>query len=193
MIGRIAKAGVVLLLLPVAYAGTVAADVWMTSKRDERPKSDAIVVMGAAQYDGWPSPVFQTRLDHARGLYEEGVAPLIIVLGGRQEGDRSTEAEAGAAYLEQDLGAKAVTGVKAGSTTLESLKLLTGFAKDRHISKIVIVSDPLHLARAEEFAEDLGFEASSSPAHYTQSGKLRTASLFRETLLLIYFRLFHAG
>jgi uncharacterized SAM-binding protein YcdF (DUF218 family) len=193
MIGRIAKAGVLLLLLLVAYAGTVAADVWMTSKRDERPKSDAIVVMGAAQYDGRPSPVFQTRLDHARGLYEEGVAPLIIVLGGRQEGDRFTEAEAGAAYLEQDLGAKAVTGVKAGSTTLESLKLLTGFAKDRHIRKIVIVSDPLHLARAEEFAEDLGFEASSSPAHYTQSGKLRTASLFRETLLLIYFRLFHAG
>ena len=183
----------VLILLPALYFLWTAGQIRQASKLDERPRSDAIVVMGAAQYDGRPSPVFKSRLDHAHTLYDSGVAPLIVVLGGKKEGDRFTEAQAGAAYLEQDIPAAKVTGVKAGSTTLDSLKLFTGLAKDRSIEKIVIVSDPLHLARAREMAQDLGFEVAVSAANVTQNDDAERSNLLRETFVLTYYRIFKEG
>lgn len=184
---------VVVMLLPLLYIMWVAAGIWQTSRSDERPRSDAIVVMGAAQYDGKPSPVFKARLDHARELYEKQVAPLIVVLGGKKEGDRFTEAQAGAAYLEETLPATRVTGVKAGKTTLDSLKLFTGLAKDRNLKKIVIVSDPLHLARAKQMASDLGFDAAVSPSKIEQSQETYRNNLVKETLLLARYRIFKEG
>jgi uncharacterized SAM-binding protein YcdF (DUF218 family) len=183
----------VLILLPILYLLWTSAQIRQASKLDERPKSDAIVVMGAAQYDGRPSPVFKLRLDHAHTLFDSGVAPLIVVLGGKKEGDRFTEAQAGAAYLEQDLPAAKVTGVKAGTTTLDSLKLFTGLAKDRSIEKIVIVSDPLHLARAREMAEDLGFEVGVSAAQVPRNEEKERSNLLRETVVLTYYRIFKEG
>lgn len=147
--------------------------------------------MGAAQYNGQPSVVFKARLDHARLLYDAKVAPLIVVLGGKREGDRFTEAQAGAAYLEKDLPIDKVTGVKSGSTTLDSLEKFTGLAEQRGIHKIVIVSDPLHLARSREMAEDQGFEVAVSGSDITQSKDLKRTSLARETLTLIYYRVFN--
>src|SRR5687768_9989440 len=97
------KLTVLLVLAPLLYLVWTAATIWRTSLRDDRPHSDAIVVLGAAQYNGEPSPVFKARLDHARQLYEADVAPLIVVLGGKQEGDRVTEGQAGTAYLERTL------------------------------------------------------------------------------------------
>lgn len=184
------KALLILLLLPLIYVAWIVADVWQTSKKDERPRSDAIVVMGAAQYDGKPSPLFKARLDHAHSLYDEGVAPLVVVLGGKREGDRFTEAEAGAAYLEQELPVDRVTGVKGGSTTLDSLRRFTGLAEERGIEEIVIVSDPLHLARAREMAEFFGFDVSVSGADVSLNQQEERSGLFRESAYLMYFRLF---
>ena len=189
----LAKLVVVGLLLPVVYLGWTAADIWLTSRRDERPRSDAIVVLGAAQYDGNPSLVFRARLDQARRLYREGVAPLIVVLGGKRPGDRFTEAQAGARYLERDLPANRVTGVKAGTTTLDSLKKFTGLAGERNIRRIVVVSDPLHLGRVQEMAEDLGFEVAVSPSPIVASRERRQSELVRETLTLTAYRLFRTG
>jgi uncharacterized SAM-binding protein YcdF (DUF218 family) len=189
----LAKVLLLVVLAPVVYLAWTAADIWLTSRKDERPRSDAIVVLGAAQYDGSPSVVFKARLDQAKRLYQDGVAPLIVVLGGKQPGDRFTEAQAGAAYLERDLPANRVTGVKAGSTTLDSLKKFTGLAAERNIHTIVVVSDPLHLGRVEEMAEDLGFDVAVSPSPITESDERRQSGLFRETLTLTAYRLFDVG
>jgi uncharacterized SAM-binding protein YcdF (DUF218 family) len=183
----------VVLLGPLLYAGWIAAGILNTSRTDERPPSDAIVVMGAAQYNGRPSAVFQARLDHAEELYRERVAPLIVVLGGKRAGDRFTEAQAGAAYLERRLPADKVTGVKAGSTTLESLQLFRGLARDRSIESIVIVSDPLHLARSKRMAEDLGFQVATSPAKIPESVAGRRSGLVQEGLRLVYYQWFKQG
>lgn len=184
------KVTLLLLSIPLLYVAWNFLDVLQTSKRDERPKSDAIVVMGAAQYNGRPSPVFKRRLDHARDLYDDKVAPLIVVLGGKREGDRFTEAEAGAAYLEKELPADKVTGVKGGSTTLDSLRRFTGLAEMRKIKKIVIVSDPLHLARSETMAENFGFAASVSGTDISQTAEQRREGLVRESAHLAYYRIF---
>lgn len=178
------------VLIPVVYLAWTTFTVWQTSRMDERGPADAIVVMGAAQYNGQPSLVFKARLDHAKKLYEQQVAPLIVVLGGKREGDRFTEAQAGAAYLEQDLPIDKVTGVKAGSTTLDSIQKFTGLAKQRGIRKIVIVSDPLHLARSREMAKDQGFEVAVSGSDLSQSRDLRRTSLARETMNLLFYRVF---
>jgi vancomycin permeability regulator SanA len=184
------KLVVLMALAPVLYLLWTAGGIWRTSQQDQRPPSDAIVVLGAAQYDGKPSPVFQARLDHARQLYEAGVAPLIVVLGGKQEGDRFTEGQAGTAYLEQTLPANRVTGVKAGEDTLDSLQKFTGLAEERQISKIILVSDPLHLGRAREMAEDLGFDAAVSASEIPESDRTKRDGLIRETLNLTFYRIF---
>ncbi|MCW2679438.1 MAG: hypothetical protein JWM62_839, partial [Frankiales bacterium] len=106
--------GVLLVLL-----GT-AASVWWTARQDDRPESDVIVVLGAAQFDGRPSSVFKARLQHARELYEDGVAPVVVTVGGGRPGDRTTEAEAGAAFLrERDVD---VLAVPEGRNTLQSMR-----------------------------------------------------------------------
>ena len=88
-----------LVLTVVAIVGGTAARVWWVARQDDRPRSDAIVVLGASQFDGRPSPVFKARLDHAKNLYDAGVAPRIVTVGGGAPGDRFTEARAGARYL----------------------------------------------------------------------------------------------
>lgn len=187
------KIAVLAALVPVLYLGWTANYVWQTAQMDERPRADAIVVLGAAQYDGTPSAVFRARLDHARELYEDDVAPLIVVLGGKREGDRFTEAQAGAAYLEEDLPVDRVTGVKAGDSTLDSLQKFTGMAEDRDLESIVLVSDPLHLGRALEIAEDLGFEAAVSASEISTSLQSDRSSLIRETITLVVYRFFAIG
>lgn len=190
MIRLFFKVTTVVVALPLLYIGWTAADILQTSKRNDRFPADAIIVMGAAQYDGKPSAVFKARLDHAEVLYRAKVAPLIVILGGKKEGDRFTEAQAGAAYLERELPADKVTGIKAGTTTLDSLQKLTGLAESRNIKKIIIVSDPLHLARSQEIAQDLGFDAGVSAAVVPESEKTRRTGLIRETLTLTYYRMF---
>jgi vancomycin permeability regulator SanA len=187
------RLALLVIAVPVLYLIWTAAGIWQTAKQDQRPASDAIVVLGAAQYDGEPSKVFQARLDHAHELYDAGVAPLIVVLGGKQAGDRFTEAQAGAAYLEKRLPAERVTGVKAGATTLDSLKKFTGLAQERGIRAIVIVSDPLHLGRSQQMAEDLGFDAAVSASSIDESEERRTTGLIRETLNLAFYRIFAIG
>jgi uncharacterized SAM-binding protein YcdF (DUF218 family) len=185
----LSKLVLLLVGLPLLYLGWTAADIQQTSKRDQRSHADAIVVMGAAQYDGRPSPVFRARLDHARELEKDGVARLVVVLGGKREGDRFTEAQAGAAYLERNLPASRVTGVGTGHNTLESLKAFRTFAGKRRIHHIVIVSDRLHLARSQEMAEELGFEAAVSPPA-RGAASAQSVTLLRETLVLTYYRFF---
>lgn len=133
--------------------------VWRASTVDEAAPADAIVVLGAAQYNGQPSPVLQARLDHAASLWKQGLAPRIVVTGGRIPGDSNTEAGASAAYLGR-LGVpdENVLREVQGRTSWESLQASARFMKERNIERVILVSDPFHSARIASMAEELGLD-----------------------------------
>ena len=132
--------------------------------RDERRAADAIVVMGAAQYDGTPSPVFAARIDHALDLFRSGIAPLLIVTGGKQEGDRTTEAASARAYaIERGVPADAILAEDASRTTYESIRGVASLMAERDLTSAVFVSDPSHMFRVLWMARDAGIHAYGSP------------------------------
>jgi uncharacterized SAM-binding protein YcdF (DUF218 family) len=168
-----------LVLLLIGYPAVLGWLIWRQSLVDEVRGADAIVVLGAAQYDGEPSPVFKARLDHALYLYNEDLSDIIIVTGGKAEGDRFTEAEAGGSYLvargipETSLGRETE-----GRTTLESLRGVAEIAGQEGIDTLLLVSDPLHSERIKTMARDLGFsEAYASWASYEELNRSRTTKL----------------
>lgn len=165
------------LLLLVAYLAVTFAQVWLASRRDSRRPSDAIVVLGAAQYDGKPSAVLRARLDHAAKLWDEGVAPVIVVTGGRQEGDRFTEATAGANYLhELGIPDTAILRETTGHSSWESLAASARFLQARDMTRVVLVSDPFHAARIAAIAGELGLDAVTSP---TRTSPIRGLAAWR--------------
>src|SRR5918997_1873180 len=95
----LARVVVAAVLAAVLLVGSTGLAIWWTARQDSRPTADAIVVLGSAQYNGRPSSIFEARLEHARALYEDGVAPVIVTVGGKADGDQFAEAEAGQAYL----------------------------------------------------------------------------------------------
>lgn len=163
----------------LAYPGWLGWQIWQQSHSDENQSADAIVVLGAAQYDGDPSPVFKARLDQAKYLYEQGFSSTIIVTGGKQAGDRFTEAGAGEGYLVgEGIPAESILGETEGRTTLESLRSVRHLAADRGLDTVLLVSDPLHSERIKRIAQDLGFEdAHTSPASYVELNRSRVTKL----------------
>jgi len=161
----------VFLSLVVAYFAISLFQVWSTGRSHHGGQVDAVVVMGAAQYDGRPSPQLQARLDHVVELWNEGIAPTIIVTGGNQPGDRFTEAESSTNYLVKNgVPESVIIGEDSGRSSWESLQLVADLARDRGIGTIVLVSDPYHSLRIRLMAEELGFRAytsstSTSPVH----------------------------
>jgi len=183
----------VLVLLPLLVFLGTAARVWWVARADDHPRSDAIVVLGASQFDGRPSKVFQARLDHALALWEDGVAPRVVTVGGGRPGDRFTEAQAGARYL-RDRGVTSVVALGTGSDTLQSLKAVDGEFEAKGWSSAVIVTDPWHALRSRRMAQDLGIEAHSSPARSGPAVQTRGTELryiARETAAYLYYRAFH--
>jgi uncharacterized SAM-binding protein YcdF (DUF218 family) len=191
-IGRLLVAALVLLLI---YPIWIGFQVWSQSHRDENHSADAIVVLGAAQYNGEPSPIFRARLDQAAYLYQEGFSRTVIVTGGKQEGDRFTEAEAGEEYLvERSIPADAILNENEGRTSLESLRNVWDIAQARGINSVLLVSDPMHSERIKRIAEDLGFTAVySSPASYitlNRSRPTKARELAREVISIIAYEWF---
>ena len=186
LLRRMLAAGVLAVLLVVV--GT-AGSIWWFARQDDRPVSDAIVVMGASQFDGRPSSVFKARLQHARALYEDGVAPVVITVGGSRPGDRTTEAEAGAAFLrERDVEALAVPE---GSNTLESVEAVERVMDDNGWDTAVLVTDPWHSLRSRAMARDSGIDAVASPTRAGPSVRTRDTQvryIARETLAYLYYR-----
>ncbi|MGK5551507.1 YdcF family protein [Actinomadura kijaniata] len=163
--------GVVVGLVAIAVLTplTVAWRVWYQARQDERPRSDAIIVLGAAQYDGRPSPTLQWRLQHALDLYRRGVAPRIVTVGGKAPGDRFTEADAGRRWLINRGGMPAdrVVAVPEGRDTLQSFQAAGRLYQRSGWNSAVLVTDPWHGLRSKRMAEDNGIRAASSP---TRSG-----------------------
>jgi uncharacterized SAM-binding protein YcdF (DUF218 family) len=173
----------------LVLAGT-AASIWWTARQDARPPSDAVVVLGASQFDGRPSSVFKARLQHARALYEDGVAPRVITVGGGRPGDRTTEAESGAAFL-RERGVE-VLAVPEGRNTLQSLQAVERVMTERGWHSVVLVTDPWHSLRARTMARDLGLHAETSPTRSGPSVRTRGTQIryiARETLAYLYYEL----
>ncbi len=170
----------VLLMLIVMYFTVSLFQVWSTGRSQHQGSVDAIVVMGAAQYDGRPSPQLQARLDHVVELWNQGVAPTVIVTGGNQPGDRFTEAESSTNYLvEQGVPAAVIIAEDTGHSSWESLQNVASLASERGITRIVLVSDPYHTLRVRLMAEELGFQAYTSS---TQTGPVKGWNNFKRHL-----------
>ena len=162
LVARVVFAAVLAVVLLIA---STALAIWWTARQDSTPDSDAIVVLGSAQYNGVPSSIFEARLEHAIALYEDGVAPVIVTVGGKADGDQFTEAEAGRDYLAgSGIPAEALLAVPGGRATRWRA---SGRCRPRSPSRAgrsaVLVSDPWHAMRAERMAEDAGLDADSSP------------------------------
>ncbi len=168
----------------VIYVGGTFVQVWRAGYRNDFDKPQAIVVLGAAQYDGTPSPALKTRLDHALKLWQGGVAPIIVVTGGKQIGDRFTEASAGANYLiARGVPDTAIMREIQGRNTYQSLASAAVFLRARDITKVVLVSDPFHNLRLGAIAEEVGLQATESPSPNSPIGGFNLVrSMVRETI-----------
>ena len=154
--------------------------VWNTGRSADRLPVDAIVVLGAAQYDGRPSPQLQARLDHALELWNLNLASYIVVTGGKQEGDRFTEAAASRKFFESSgVASDLIFEENSGTTTYASLFAVSRVARDLEIDRVLIVSDPFHLLRAKLIANEVGLDASSSS---TRTSVIQGGDAFRRNL-----------
>ncbi len=182
----------VLLVAVVAYFAwtTILVAAWMG--RDERPRADAIVVLGAAQYNGDPSPIYRARLEHAVALYRQGVAPLVVFTGGKEPGDRYTEGGSGRRWaIAHGVPARATLAEEASRDTIGNLSGAKRLLATRQPAgarlRVVIVSDPFHMYRAVEQARDLGLVAYSSPTRTSpiSASKLKlTEAVLREDVAI---------
>jgi uncharacterized SAM-binding protein YcdF (DUF218 family) len=188
-VGRIVFAVVLAFFLLVT---STALAIWWTARQDSRPASDAIVVLGSAQYNGVPSSIFEARLEHALALYEDGVAPVIVTVGGKADGDQFAEAEAGRDYLAQaGVPSEALLAVPVGVDTLESIRAVATTYDEQGWTTAVLVSDPWHAMRAERMAEDEGIEADSSPTRQGPAVQTRATQfryILRETAAYLLYR-----
>lgn len=150
-------------LLVVAWLMSLGG-VLLWGTRDAARASDAIVVLGAAQYDGRPSPVLRARLDHALSLWKRGLAPRVILTGGKGAGDTTSEAAVGRLYmLRRGVPDTALLMENVGRSTAESLGGVARLASTRAIEDVILVSDPFHMMRLQILAWRHHLHAVPSP------------------------------
>ena len=174
------RLGLVLAAAATLYLGATAWQVWRAARQDQAAPADAIVVLGAAQYDGRPSPVYRARLDHAAELFEQDVAPVVVLTGGKQPGDRFTEAAAGAGYLAaHGVPEEALVLESGGSDSWTSLQAAARVLGDRR--RVVLVTSPYHALRTRHIAAEVGLEGRSSPSESHEGLGERAWHLASET------------
>ena len=146
------------------FWGLLVAAVYLYGQRDAATSADAIVVLGAAQYDGRPSPVLRARLDHAIALYRQGVAPVMIMTGGVGAGDTVSEAVVARRYaIRAGVPAAAILTEKGGQRSVESMRAVAQLMRSHRLRSAILVSDPFHALRLRLLSFQLGIKASTSP------------------------------
>ena len=182
-------------LVTAAFLYTVLTylQVRTTASRDEAGPGDAIVILGAAQYNGRPSPVFQARLDHALDLFEAGYANVLVTTGGYGPDPNFSEAHVGAAYLaENGVDAAQIITEQDSGTTYDTVFAVTRLMQSNGWTTAVVVSDGFHLYRVVRIFEDNGLQALPSPAPGSvieMSESSRAWYSLREVLLISAYRL----
>jgi len=185
-----------LILVPLVIIAVTGVAVWNAAHIDDASRvdsTDAIIVMGAAQFNGTPSPVFADRLDGAKILYDQGRAPVVLVLGGNQPGDVTTEGESGRQYLiDKGLPSSSVVAIPVGNDSLQSLKAAAAYMHDHSMESAFLVSDPWHNLRIKKMASDLGLTAYVSATWHSAatSEGARFDGYVREIFAYLYYRLF---
>lgn len=185
---------VLLLMLPVSVLLVTGVAVWNAAHTDDASRvqsADAIVVLGAAQWNGVPSPVFAGRLEGAKVLYQEHRAPVVLVTGGAGPGDTTTEAASGSKYLiDHGIPASAVTSIPVGNDTLESLQATADYMKAHGMQSAFLVSDPWHNLRIKKMASDLGLTPYVSATWFSAavSQNTRLDGYVREVFAYLYYR-----
>lgn len=164
---RAAQVLAMLVCVGSLYVGLTVFEVWRVGNTQSTARVDAIVVMGAAQYDGVPSPLLKARLMHALDLWKQKVAPRIVLTGGNKPGDRFTEASASAIFLrQQGVPQEDLLQESASRSTYEALRnmrdLVSNDSNFTEIQHIVIVTDPYHELRSRLTAKEWGFDPSTS-------------------------------
>ena len=156
-----------LVAVVVLYLAVTFAQVWWAARQDDTAKSSAIVVMGAAQWNGSPSPVLKGRLDHAAALYADGVAPVVIVAGGKQPGDKETQGLVSFEYLRsKGIPESAIKIEVNGTNSYEELSSSALIMRNAGLAPdVVIVTDPYHAYRSAAIADEVGLSAQVSPTH----------------------------
>ncbi len=164
MLTRLARATVRLLVGGLLLWLLLVAAVWLYGRRDEAAPADAVVVLGAAQYNGRPSPVLRARLDHAVDLYHRQLASKLIFTGGIGAGDTVSEAVVGRRYaIRRGVPASAILTERSGVTSAESLRAVAALMRQHDLGSAILVSDPFHMLRLRLLAYPLGIRARSSP------------------------------
>ena len=169
MIVRVIKWGTVLSLIVLVslllYFSHVYRQIRDAAVRDEARQADVIVVLGAAQYNGRPSPVLKARLDHALNLYRDGFAPAILTTGSYGSDPNFSEAEVSKKYLvEHGVGVSDIVTEQGGGTTRDSVQAAAGLLQAKGWRTALVVSDGFHLFRAKIMFSDNGIVAYTSPA-----------------------------
>jgi uncharacterized SAM-binding protein YcdF (DUF218 family) len=158
-------------VIGVLYLGVTFAQVRQASRRDEARPVQAIVVLGSAQYNGVPSPDLRARLDHAYQLWQRHLADVVVVTGGKQPGDRVTEATASADYLAgRGVPQASILREVGGRNSWQSLAASAAFLKQRKLFTVLLVSDPFHDKRISLMADELGLTPYVSPTRTSPLG-----------------------
>lgn len=171
----------------VLYVGVTYAQVWLASRQEDHSASSAIIVMGAAQWNGVPSPVLRNRLDHAVELYQQGAAPRIVVTGGKQKGDAITQGRAGYEYLRaKGIPDSAIIVEVDGTNSYQELAASKRLVRSAGGgADVLIVTDPYHAMRAAAIASELGMDPRVSPTSTASSAR----EYFRESVAVAIGRL----
>ena len=170
------------LLLVIVIPLYAAGSIWYTAKNSTAEKSDVILVMGAAQFDGRPSEVLLARLDQTKSIFKAGLAPRIYTIGGGAPGDRTTEAAASRTWLiNNGISKKNILAIAKGRDTLSSTKAYVEQMRKAKFSSVVIVTDPDHCYRAIKMAKDRGIKSTCSAVESGPAANSGIKYLARET------------
>ncbi|MBI2781817.1 MAG: YdcF family protein [Chloroflexi bacterium] len=176
----------------ILVAGYMAVRISAQGDRDERRPVDAIVVLGAAQFNGTPSGVFEARLQHAVDLWKAGLAPFLVVTGGKLPADRTTEAATARKWaIAHGVPASAILGENQGRNTLESIEAVAAIFRERGLTSAVFVSDQTHMLRVLRMAKDQGIVAWGSATRTSptdlETDRRQVAMLHEMAGLAVYY------
>lgn len=177
------RTGLAVVVVGVTYVAATFVQVWEAARQDQARPVQAIVVLGAAQYDGVPSPALKARLDHAYDLWQRKLSDVVVVTGGKQPGDRFTEATSAADYLAgRGVPQSAILREVSGRNSWQSLESTAAFLIARHRERVLLVSDPYHEKRISLIAGELGLTPFVSPTRTSPLGaRAKAVNYVKET------------